>query len=57
MCSHQAFGHVVRRCKKALRIKFKDQMNRQHKIEKADYLLKMKLSLFQFTLSLINFNC
>ena len=33
-CSHQAFSDVVRHCKTALHIKFKDEMNRQHKIEK-----------------------
>ena len=50
-CSHQAFGDVVRHCKTALHIKFKDEMNRQHKIEKPDDLLKKKLSLFEFRLS------
>ena len=42
-CSHQAFGDVVRHCKTALHIKFKDEMNRQHKIEKPDDLLKKKV--------------
>ena len=37
-CSHQAFGDVVRHYKTALHIKFKDEMNRQHKIEKPDDL-------------------
>ena len=41
--SHQAFGDVVRHCKTALHIKFKDEMNRQHKIEKPDDLLKKKV--------------
>ena len=44
-CSHQAFCNVVQNCKTALHIKFKDQMNRQHKIEKPDDLLKEKASL------------
>ena len=42
-CSHQAFCDVVRHCKTALHIKFKDEMNRQHKIEKPDDLLKKKV--------------
>ena len=50
-CSHQALGDVVRHCKTALHIKSKDQMNRQHKIEKPDDLLKKKVSLFEFKLS------
>ena len=50
-CSHQAFGDVVRHCKTALRIKFKDEMNRQRKIEKADNVLKKYVSLFEFRLS------
>ena len=50
-CSHQAFGDVVRHCKAALHIKFKDEMNRQHKIEKPDDLVKKKLSLLEFRLS------
>ena len=32
-CSQQAFDDVVRHCKTALHIKFKDEMNRQLKIE------------------------
>ena len=45
------FGGVVRHCKTALHTKFKDEMNRQHKIEKPDDLLKKKVSLFEFRLS------
>ena len=45
------FGDVVRHCKTALHSKFKDEMNRQHKIEKPDDLLKKKVSLFEFRLS------
>ena len=41
-CSHQAFGGVVRHCTTALHSKFKDEMNRQHKIEKPDDLSKKK---------------
>ena len=44
-CSHQAFGDVVRHCKTTLQIKFKDEMNRQHKIEKPDDLLKKKVCI------------
>ena len=50
-CSHQAFGDVVRHCKTVLHIKFKDEMSRQHKIEKPDDLLKKKVPLFEFRLS------
>ena len=35
-CSHQALGDLVRHCKTPLHIKFKDQMTRQHKIEKPE---------------------
>ena len=41
----QAFCDVVRHCKTAFHIKFKDEINRQHKIEKPDDLLKKKASL------------
>ena len=44
-CPHQAFGDVVRHCKTALHIKFKDDINIQHKTEKPDDLLKRKVSL------------
>ena len=46
-CSYQAFGDVVRHCKAALHIKFKDEINIQHKTEKPDDLLKRKVSLFE----------
>ena len=49
-CSHQAFGDVVRHCETALHINFKDEMNRQHKTEKADDLFLKKVSLFEFRL-------
>ena len=44
--SHQAFGDVARHCKR-----LKEEMNRKHKIEKPDDLLKKKVSLFEFKLS------
>ena len=50
-CSHQAFGDVFRHCKTPLQIKFKDEMNRQHKIEKPNDLLKKKVFLFELRLS------
>ena len=50
-CCHQAIGDVVRHCKTARHIKFKDEMNRQRKIEKTDDLFKKKVSLFEFRLS------
>ena len=49
-CFHQVFGDVVRHCKTALRTKVINEMNRQHKIEKPDDLLKKKVSLFEFRL-------
>ena len=49
-CSHQAFGDIVRHCKTALHITFKDKMNRQQ-IEKPGDLLKKKVSLFELSLS------
>ena len=55
--SHQAFGDVVRHCKTALHIKFKDEMNRQHKIEKPDDLLKKKYLCLNLDCSVINFDC
>ena len=56
-CSHQAFCDVVRHCKTALHIKFKDEMNRQHKIEKPDDLLKKKYLCLNLDCSVINFDC
>ena len=50
-CSHQAFGDIVRYCETVIHIKFKDEMNRQHKIEKPDDLLKKKVPLSEFRLS------
>ena len=49
-CFHQAFGDVVRHCKTVLHIKFNDEMNRQHKIEKHDDLLKKTVSFLEFRL-------
>ena len=50
-CSHQAFGDVVRHCKTALHIKFRDEMDRQEKIEKPDDLSKKEGIFFEFRLS------
>ena len=56
-CFHQAFVDVIRHCKTALHIKFKDEMNRQHKIEKPDDLLKKKYLCLNLDCSVINFDC
>ena len=50
-CSHQAFGDVARHFKTVIHIKFKDEMNRQHKIENPGDLLKKKVPLLEFRLS------
>ena len=56
-CSHQAFGDLVRYCKTALHIKFKDEMNRQQKIQKPGDLLKKKYLCLNLDCPMINFNC
>ena len=45
-CSHQAFGDVVRHCKSAMHIKFKNQLNDQKKLERPDETLKKKVCIF-----------
>ena len=55
--SHQTFRDVVGNCKTAFHIKFKDEMNRQHKIEKPDDLLKKKYLCLNLDCSVINFDC
>ena len=56
-CFHQVFGDVVRHCITARHIKFKYEMNRQHKIEKPDDPLKKKYLCLNLDCSVINFDC